>query len=172
LLLCGAKAKKNSVMKLMSKYGDWLRDNGMLNTVGICGGASGLAAYFAAGVTTAKFGLGVGIVYVYIFYEVGVTSELYYDLWYNDPQFVALFKTAETYANLLLMGCDCEQEAMDAFISLEVYILQQKHGDDWRKYAKTSTLQYYDEMMKRQQLPPTETGSDVEHDFPPNAQMT
>ena len=69
----------------------------------------------------------------------------------TDPTFSALYTTAETYANLLMMGCDVDQEAKDAWIELTVYILQQKYGNNWRYHCKRGDLLYYDQMMERRQ---------------------
>jgi hypothetical protein len=100
-----------------------------------------------------------------------VNSELYAELWYNDSQFVALYETAEAYATLLMMGCDCEQEAMDAWTELTVYILQQKYGDDWRNHCKPSMLNYYDEMIGRREKEPLKNTPPVNYGSPPGTHI-
>ena len=52
---------------------------------------------------------------------------------------------------MLMMGCDVEQEATDAWVELTVYILQHKYGNNWRYHCKRADLAYYDQMMKRRQ---------------------
>ena len=69
---------------------------------------------------------------------------------------------------MLMMGCDCEQEATDAMVDLEINVLQQKYGDDWRQHAHPSTLYYYDQMMERRQQSLTaEDIPEPNHESPP-----
>lgn len=146
---------QRAATKNMATYGGWIREQERTNTyAGIFGVATGgTIATITLGTALGFVGaLAIGIV----FYELGVSSEFYYDLWVSDPKFAELYTTAEMYADLLYWGVDCEQEAVDAFVELTVYMLQQKYGDDWRKFARASILSHYDEMMKRKQSQPSD----------------
>ena len=57
-------------------------------------------------------------------------------------------------------------------VELQVYILQKKYGDDWRKHARTSLLKYYDEMVKRRQPLTGGNGSDEAPDSPIGISIT
>jgi hypothetical protein len=64
-----------------------------------------------------------------------------------------------------------EQEATDAFVELQVYMLQQKYGDEWKEHCKPSVLYYYNEMMKRQQQSSLSGDAPgVEHPPPPGTE--
>ncbi len=142
---------ERTVMKLMAGYGSWLQNSERTNSILASSSASAAGYVTGSAVACPPLGVVMGAILGYLAWEFGDTSKVYYELLYTDSEFEALYKTAETYATLLMMGCDCEKEATDAFVMLEVYTLKKKWGDDWRKYAKTSTLYYYDEMMKEQE---------------------
>ena len=161
---------QKTVTKWMTVYGRWATNNedadAYATTIG--SGAGG----FAAGIMTCpEFGAIGGIAIGVVLYEFSKSAQFYYELWNNDPQFVALYTAAEMYATLLMMGCDCEQEATDAFVELQVYMLQQKYGDEWQEHCKPSVLYYYSEMMKRQQQSSLSGDApDVEHLPPPGTE--
>lgn len=145
---------QKGVMKLMASYGQWARNNSDTNTY-----LQILAGGTFSAVAGGPLGIIGGVALGVVFFHLNDSAELYYDLWNNDSYFVGLYTTAEMYVNLLLMGCDCEQEATDACVELAVYILQQKWGSSWRSHAPTSLPTYYDEMMERKQKQSTDNGT-------------
>jgi len=47
------------------------------------------------------------------------------------------------------MGVDCEEELDIAMIELNVYMLQAKHGDDWKSYAPAWLMRAYLWLMEK-----------------------
>jgi hypothetical protein len=124
---------------------------------------------------------GVGViaaaVFAGIYFILMKESDFYRDLYCNDSQFTTLYKTAEAYAQLLAMGCDCEQEATDAWVEFYVYCLQKKHGDNWFIYCPSNIYRYYLDMRKRRLQPQSsddsssESGSFGDHKSPPGTKI-
>jgi len=83
---------------------------------------------------------GIGALCLLLFYD---DAEFYNDRWENDPKYKELLKTAEYYQELFEMGVDCEEELDIAMIDLYVYMLQAKHGEDWKAYAPAWLMRVY-----------------------------
>ncbi len=121
------------------------------------GTATAFGASTCAGIAAgAIFGIAAGV----LFWLFSEDAGFYYELWYNDPEFVELFTVAEAYADLLMTGADCYQEASDAYIELIIYMLQQRHGDDWEKHCDPLLLVYYEEMLKSKEHAQSSSSAD------------
>ena len=92
-------------------------------------------------------------------------AEFYNDLWENDPKYKELLKTAEYYQKLLAMGVDCEEELDTAMIELNVYMLQAKHGDNWKSHAPAWLMRAYLWLMEKRENEQSDNGG---NDSTPN----
>jgi RHS repeat-associated protein len=163
---------QKTITKMMAGYSYWKNTN-LLNK-SIIGVGISLGGAFGGMLVDSIIGVLASALEISLIL-FNDAAEFYYDLWCNDPTFIALYKKAETYANLLAMGANCEQEATDAHVELTIYMLQQRYGDNWRNHCPSSLLKYYDEMMKRKEEIPdqsSENSSNTTHNSPPGTSIT
>lgn len=67
-------------------------------------------------------------------------------VFWNDETFVDLWENACMYIDKLMNDEDCEQEALEAWIALAMYVYIKLYGeDDWKEYAPQWLLEYVDE---------------------------
>jgi hypothetical protein len=115
--------------------------------------------YAAYGSALGPLGIVIGALIGAVFIGLNWASEQAADLW-NDSEFVNLLKTAGEYAEQMMFYSDCEQQALDAWCELAVFLLRKRYEDEWREHASSELLEYYDEMTKRKNQPGDDSGED------------
>lgn len=134
--------------KMLTDYYNWASENPYLNSL-LSVGAAGVVGLLAVGAGIGgPWGVLIGVIVGLVFIGLNYAAEHCAELW-NDPVFSDLFNTAQMYAQQMAFYSDCEQEFLDAWCELAVYLLQVQYGDDWRNHAPPELLDYYDKMMER-----------------------
>jgi len=149
------------MQKFLIDFGRWQQQhpdaNYFLGGLFAWGSATGTGAAFIILKVGSWIALGIvallGIAIIILYFILSESAEFYYDLWLNDPKFRGLWNAAETYADLLMMGADCYGEALDAFMELLKYIVQQKYGDNWEEECDPlilALIKAWEELQKKE----------------------